>query len=87
MYIMRKANRTKLSIVDLRRQISEIVNTVHYQGERVVLTKHSKPVAAIVPMDDLKLLDALEDRLDLTEATAILADGEFLDWEEVKAKL
>lgn len=78
---------TEVSIVDLRKQLAETVNTVNYLGERVVLTKHNKPVAALVPMDDLKLLEALEDRLDLTEVTAILADGEFLDWEEVKAKL
>ncbi len=69
---MRKANRTKLSIVDLRKQISEIVNTVNYLGERVVLTKHNKPVAAIVPMDDLILLEVLEDRLDLDDAMELL---------------
>ncbi len=78
---------TELSIVDMREQFSETVNAVKYKGERVVLTRHNKPVAALVPMDDLKLLEALEDRRDLTEAAAILADGEFLDWEDVKAKL
>ena len=78
---------TEISIVDLRKQLAETVNTVNYLGERVVLTKHNKPVAAIVPMDDLKLLDAFEDRLDMTEATEILAEGEFLNWEDVKAKL
>ena len=32
-----------------------------------MLTRRGKPVAAMVPLEDLKSLEALEDRADLTE--------------------
>ncbi len=80
---------TEISIADLRKQIAEIVNRASYQGERIVLTRHHKPVGAIVPMEDFELLEALEDRLDLEEALAVLrdTDSEFVPWEQAKAEL
>ena len=80
---------TTLSIVDMRKRFSEVVNSATYRKERFVLMRHNKPVAAIVPMEDFELLEALEDRLDLDDALAVLKDPtrEFLDWDKVKAEL
>lgn len=82
-------NMTTVSIVDMRKNFSEVVNTAAYGHERVVLMRHNKPVVAIVPMEDYELLEALEDRLDVEDALAVLEDPEreFLDWEKVKAEL
>ncbi len=78
-----------MSIVDIRKHLSDVVNAARYNKERVVLTRHNKPVVAIVPIEDYELLEALEDRLDLEDALAVLKDPEreFLDWEKVKAQL
>ena len=59
--------------------------------ERVVLTRRGKDVAAIVPMDDLKILEAIEDHMDVTESEKILervrrGSEQLLTLEEVKAK-
>jgi hypothetical protein len=43
-------------------------------GQRIVLRKGRKAVAAVVSMEDLRLLEELDDRLDVAEAHKRLAD-------------
>ncbi len=78
-----------ISTVDIRKHLADVVNAARYNKERVVLTRHNKPVVAIVPIEDYELLEALEDRLDLEDALAVLKDPEreFLDWDNVKTQL
>lgn len=38
------------------------------RGERVLIRRGKKPVAAVVPLEDLKALEELEDRLDIEAA-------------------
>lgn len=50
-----------------RADLAELVNRVAYSGERILLTRHGKMVAAIVPAEDLELLERLaQERIDLT---------------------
>ena len=58
----------------VRKDFSDTVNRVAYGHERVVLQRRGKEIAAVVPIEDLKLLEALEDRIDLADARAALAD-------------
>lgn len=77
-------------ISEARGEFSDLVNRAAYRHERVLLTRHGKAIAAIVPADDLELLEALEDRDDLEAARAALADpenAEPIPWEQVKADL
>jgi prevent-host-death family protein len=77
-------------ISEARGEFSELVNRAAYRHERVLLTRHGKPVAAIISADDLELLEALEDRDDVEAARAALADPdnqEEIPWEQVKADL
>jgi antitoxin Phd len=81
-----------VSIVELRNNIADTLNRVAYQGERVILERRGKEVAAIVSMDDLALLEAIEDREDVKAARRVLADmkrkGEAgIPWEQVKSEL
>ena len=71
-----------------RARLAEIINQVSVRGDRVVLHRHGKDVAAVVPVEDLRLLEALEDRLDIDAAREALAESdERLPWEQVKASL
>ena len=42
----------RVSIGQVKRDISELVNRVAYGGERIVLTSRGKPKAALVSIDD-----------------------------------
>lgn len=45
-------------------------------GERLILTREGKPVAAIVPIEDLEALEAWEDEQDSRLATEAVAQWE-----------
>jgi len=79
-----------ISIADARKDLAEIINRSTYNKERTVLTKRGKQVAVIMPLEDLKLLETLEDKIDLQTALKTLQEAEeegVLAWEDVKIEL
>jgi prevent-host-death family protein len=67
----------------------DTLNRAAYGKERIILTRRGKPVAAIVPLEDLELLDELEnaaDAAEVAEARAEAAQGEIVAWEAVKGE-
>lgn len=78
---------TKRSVNDLRSDLAEILNRVAYKGERVVVERRGKGVAALVPVEDLELLLGLEDRIDLAAARKPLKEPGRIPWENVKKDL
>ena len=80
----------QVSTVDARKQISEIINRAAFGKERMILTRRGKELVAVVPIEDLKLLEALEDRIDLEEAKAALSESKkkgTVSWEKIKKEL
>jgi len=76
------------SIARVRATFAEAVNQVTYAGERIVIEKRGKPVAALVHIDDLRAIQAREDRRDIAEAKRVLAKGgPWLFWEDVERRL
>jgi prevent-host-death family protein len=60
------------------------------RGRRFLLERHNRPVAAIVSVEDLALLEAIENRRDLEDARRALAEYAekgAIPWEQVKAEL
>jgi len=81
---------TRLPVSKAREDFAEALNRVAYRGERIVLERRGKRVAAIVSVEDLDLLERLEDRMDLESARKALADVRrhgAVPWEKVKAAL
>jgi prevent-host-death family protein len=76
-------------VAKARGTLAETLNRVTYRGERVVIQKRGKPVAALVPVEDLRLLEQLEDRLDLEAARQALAEakGRRIPWPTLKRQL
>jgi prevent-host-death family protein len=66
---------TRLAVADARRDLSDILNRVVYSGERVILTRHGKDIAAIISSKDLEALEKIEDMVDVTEAEKRLSEG------------
>jgi prevent-host-death family protein len=80
---------TRIGVSDARDHLSEVVDRARYTQERVVLTKRGREVGAIISIDDLKLLEMLEDQLDVNAARQALAEsrGERIAYDEVRKKL
>jgi prevent-host-death family protein len=77
-----------IPVLEARKHFADCVNRAHYKQERVVLTRYNKPVAAMVPIADLELLAALEDRFDVQQARAALAEGgEPISLDQIVAEL
>ena len=66
-----------LPVSEFKNEIAEVVNRVAYAGERVLLQRHGKDVAALVSMKELKVLEEIErmeDEIDLKEALKALRE-------------
>ncbi len=80
----------RLAVSRARGDLAEALNRVAYTGERIVLERRGKRVAAIVSVEDLDLLEQLENRMDLEDARKALADVRrhgAIPWEKVKTAL
>ena len=65
-----------ISATAAKKDISGTLSLAEYGKERVVITRQGKEVAAIVPMEDVMLLEELEDRLDLIDALEALKEAD-----------
>ena len=59
---------TEISSSSVRQNLSKIIDAVRVTGERILVTQHRRPVAAVIGVEDLELLQLLEDRMDVAEA-------------------
>ena len=79
-----------VSTVKAREQLSTVINRAAFGKERVILTRRGKEIVAVVPIEDLRFLEALENRIDLEDARATLAEVKkkgTISWERIKADL
>jgi len=72
-------------------ELGEILDRVASEGERVVLRRNGKKVAAVVSIEDLKRLEELEDRQDVEYARAALEEmkrtgAKPVPWSKVKTR-
>jgi prevent-host-death family protein len=79
-----------VSVSEARETFAELVNRAAYGHERVLVARRGRPVAAIVPIDDVEFIERIEDELDRQAALDALADpenAETIPWERVKGNL
>jgi len=79
-----------ISVSEAREDFAELVNRVAYARERVRVVRRGRELAALVPMEDVELLEALEDELDLSAAREALANpsnAKRIPWERVRSRL
>ena len=56
-----------------RADLSSLVNRAARRGERIVVQRRGRDVAAIVSLADLALIEKVEDEIDVREARKVLA--------------
>lgn len=54
----------EIPVTQARAELADLINRVVYGGETVVLTRHGKPLVALVSADDLQKLEALQESPD-----------------------
>jgi len=64
-----------VSATEARSELSDLISQAQYSEERTILTRHDKPVAALVSMEDLKALRKLEDATDVARARESIEDA------------
>jgi prevent-host-death family protein len=77
-----------LSASEFRKDMAAALNRVAFGGERVVIARNRKPVAALISADDLALLEAMEayvDKEDLKRARR--TRGKDVPWEELEREI
>jgi len=78
----------KITTADARKKFSNIINRVAFGNESFVLTRRGESIAALVSMKELKLLQELEDQIDIEDAwKAKNEPGDPIPWEELKKEL
>jgi prevent-host-death family protein len=70
---------TRLTVSKAKAEFSEVVNRAAKTKERTVVSRRGKGIAAVVPIEDLRLLEHLTreemDRQDIEDARKALAEG------------
>jgi prevent-host-death family protein len=77
----------KLTASEARQNFSNILSRAEYRGERVIVHRGKKAVAAVVPIEDVELLERLEDEIDIAAARKALKDPRTIPWEKIKKDL
>lgn len=79
-----------VTVADARSGLAELLNRVAYGKERLVITRHGREIAAIVPIEDLQLANRLRKfvaRKDVARALAELDAGRSTAWATLREEL
>ncbi|MBI2478466.1 MAG: type II toxin-antitoxin system Phd/YefM family antitoxin [Planctomycetia bacterium] len=77
-----------VSIREVRDNLADVLNRASYRGERIILERRGKPVAAIVSIEDVELLERLENEADLKAVRKARKEGgKPIPLEKIKARL
>jgi prevent-host-death family protein len=83
---------THVSVAEARRTLPDILNRAAYTHERTVITRHDEEIAAVISMDDLRMLDCLleryEDETDVADARLALIEAreDRVAWSDIKSE-
>jgi prevent-host-death family protein len=68
----------QVSIAEAKSHLSELIAKSSYNNEKFIITRRNKPVAALVSIDDLRIIEQHEQRQGLASLT-----GRWKGFEEV----
>jgi antitoxin Phd len=78
-----------VSTAEARKNLADLLNKVAYAKEHVVVRRRGQAIAAIVPIEDLGLLERLRgllERDEIARAIEELDAGASIPWEELRRK-
>ena len=66
---------SSISTIEAKEEFSELVHRVSQNKERIILIRRGKEVAAMIPLEDLLLLQASQNKSDLNDAVEALKEA------------
>jgi prevent-host-death family protein len=76
-----------MTVVDIRNNLADAINRVAYAGERIILERRGKGVAALVSLQDVALLQELENQADIRAAKRALKEKGRVPLAKIKTRL
>lgn len=79
-----------MTAAEARENFADVLNRVSFGQERILVTRHGKGLAAVISVDDLEQLEALEEMVDRELLRRAREENEregTVPWETVKAEL
>jgi prevent-host-death family protein len=67
--------------------IKSFIDKIAIEGGRIIIHQNGKPMAALVPIEELEILEeleGLEDQLDIQAAEEAMKEPGSVSWEDVK---
>ncbi|MCL2647914.1 MAG: type II toxin-antitoxin system Phd/YefM family antitoxin [Phycisphaerales bacterium] len=64
----------KVDVSEARKLFANLISEVGYGHDRTVLCRNGKPLVAMIPLDDLRFLEKLEDQYDLNAVNQSMKD-------------
>ncbi|MET7694019.1 type II toxin-antitoxin system Phd/YefM family antitoxin [Streptomyces sp. NPDC005483] len=61
----------EIPVTQARAELADLINRVVYGGERVVVTRHGKPLVALVSAADLERLEELREHVEEPVISAV----------------
>ena len=78
---------TTVSITKMRTQVRKLADQVAHHSERICIERNGEPAFVMVPIRDMEILEALEDKADVKAARKALKTGKFTPLSKVKKDL
>lgn len=78
----------RLSVVELRQRLADVMNRAEYQGQRFIVHRREKDAVAIISIEDLELMERLirqeEDRIDVKAARIARQEDDYVPYEDFR---
>ena len=80
---------TEYTAAEARIHFADLLDRANFKHDRVLISRRGKKIAALIPIEDLEALEALEEKLDNAIADRRLAahksgsEGFLVPWEQV----
>lgn len=72
-----------ITVTKARENLADILGEVRFAHKRIKLTSNGKGVGAIIPLEDLELLEAIEDKIDIELAEQSSKDDKTYSFDEI----
>jgi prevent-host-death family protein len=81
---------TSINTADAKEEFAELIQRVSHYKERIILVRRGKEVAAIVPVEDLIVLESSQSKNDLEDSVEALKEARkegCISLEELKSEV